>query len=218
MTVTVRPSSAKTETVAYLSITNKTLTVTFAEKREDFKAAIKGLDYHWEGVYRQWQRTPHKRAGTLADRLAETGRVLLAAGFVVAFPDETIAKAAVEGAYAPEVTRWILTHKGEFRVYWGRGEDWYNKAMRMTGAHYDHDIIAVLVRPEHYEEVLDFAQIHGFGVSEKAQALADEAAQKKAAAWVVDIDTLATPGDSATRPTLQPQEEGIDDSLLDEPL
>ncbi len=218
MAVIVRPKVAKTETVAYLSICGSTLAVTFAEKRADFRAAIKGLGYRWEWAYRQWRRTLHKRAGALADRLAETGRVLLAAGFIVAFPDEDTARIAVEGTYAPEVTRWILVYKGAFRVWWRWGEDWYKQAMRMTGARYHHDEHAVLVPPEHYEEVLDFAQIHGFGLTEEAQRLADEAAQKKAAAWVVDIDSLPAPNYNAERPTLEPQEEGIDDSLLDEPL
>jgi hypothetical protein len=218
MNILVRPANPKTETVAHVRIYAGALAVIFAEKRKDFKATVKGLGYHWDWTYNHWIRKPHQHAGTLEDRLAETGRVLLAAGFVVDFPDETIAKAAVEGGYTPEVTRWILTHDGAFRIRWYRGEDWYDKAKRLTGARYNKEIHAVLVPPEHYEEVLDFAWIHGFGISEEAQQLADEAAQKKASAWVVDLNALATPDDNTTRPILQPQEEGIDDSLLDEPL
>jgi hypothetical protein len=218
MNILVRPANPKTETIAHVRIYDGVLAVLFAEKRKDFKATVKGLGYHWNWTYNHWIREPHKHAGTLADRLAETGRVLLATGFVVNFPDEAIAKVAVEGTYTPEVTRWILVHNGEFRIRWYRGEDWYDKAKRLTGARYNKEIHAVLVPPEHFQEVLDFAQIHGFGVSEEAQALADEAAQKKASAWVVDVDALAMPDLNTDRPTLQPQEEDIDVSLLDAPL
>lgn len=220
MTTLVRPANPKTETIAHVHIYDGVLAVVFAEKRDDFRQAIKGLGYRWEWRYHQWQRTPHKLAGELADRLAETGRVLLAAGFVVEFPDETIAQAAVEGSYTPEVTRWILAYQGEFRIWWlySRDQDWYPLAHRLAGAHWNKDAHMLLVPAEHYAEVMDFAQIHGFGISEEAQQLADEAARVKADAWTVDITDVPAWDPNANRPTLEAQEEGVDDSLRDEPL
>lgn len=85
-TVVIRPATVKTETVARVVIKDNTLNVIFPEKRDDFKAVIKDkCGFRWNGEC--WQRHIAALNGSIADRTAEVGHQLLAAGFCVILPN-----------------------------------------------------------------------------------------------------------------------------------
>ncbi len=174
---TVRPETPVTEAVAEISLHGSEIAVQFPEKREDFRELVRfQLGYSW--MNERWQRAIASHNGTVEDRAVELGHRLLAAGFPVRIFDEAIRAKAVSGDYEPECTRWILKriageYAGWFALTWGRQEDFYVAAKRLKQSRYAKP--DVVVPPEQWEEVLDFARMYDFRVGESAQALATQA-------------------------------------------
>jgi hypothetical protein len=178
---TVRPEQPKTATVAEIHASGNVVSVIFPEKRDDFREIVKGLGYAWDNS--RWQRTIGRFAGLATDRVAELGHALLTAGFCICLLDDAIRAAAIAGDYAPECTRWVQKcqageHKGWFVILWARSEDFYAAARKITGSRYDAP--HVVVPPEQYEQVLDFAARYGFQLSDAAQGVVDVARAAKA--------------------------------------
>ncbi|MGH0051940.1 MAG: hypothetical protein ACQ5SW_00935 [Sphaerochaetaceae bacterium] len=110
----------------------------------------------------------------LCDRSAEVAHALLDAGFIVQSEYSGITQLAVDGSFTPESLRMIKArtngvYKGWLAVDWPRAEDYYDEAMALTGAKWDKPSRAVLVPPEMYEEVEDFAETFDFSYSDAAR-------------------------------------------------
>lgn len=183
---TVRPEQTITDTVAEIVIAGKVVRIHFAEKRDDFRAVVKRLGYSWENGC--WQRTIGKFAGTPADRAAEAGHTLLIAGFGICILDDALRAAAVAGTYTPECTRWVQKvvggeHVGWFALVWARGDNVYDAARRITGSRYSAP--QVVVPPEQFAQVLDFAARYQFQFSDGAQEIVTLARTAHDAALVV---------------------------------
>ena len=187
---TIRPQDTKTETVAEIRILKETVQVEFPEKREDFRKIIKSNGYRWSGSC--WERKIDCWSGPIEDRAAEIGHKLLAAGFCVRIFDEDLKNMAINGSYRDEQTRWITKrisgeYTGWFAIRWHRyRENFYREAKRIAGSRWSSP--NVVVPPEHFEEVLDFAEMYGFELSDGAKELVTQARAKKEAALVVNVD------------------------------
>lgn len=169
---TVRPENPKTETVAEIRILDDILEIRFPEKREDFRRLVREeLKMIWsEG----WKRRIGFKQGTIEDRAAEAGNKLLYAGYPIRIFDTKIREKAISADYKPECTRWITarvegTYNGWLSISWSRDEDLYRKAKNITGSKYDKP--NVVVSPEHFAEVLDFAEMYKFEISDKAMVI-----------------------------------------------
>lgn len=166
---TVRPENPKTETVAEIRILGDILEIRFPEKREDFRMLVKKeLKMVWSDG---WKRRIGIKQGAIEDRAAEAGNKLLYAGYPIRIFDAEIRKKAITADYKPECTRWIMSrtegaYKGWLGISWDRDEDLYRQAKAITGAKYDKP--GVVVSPEHFAEVLDFAEMYKFEISDKA--------------------------------------------------
>ncbi len=186
----VRPTEPKTETVAEINIDDNRIMVIFPEYRDDFRKLIRfGLGYRWNRQY--WIRKIGPLNGLLADRAAETGHRLLAGGFPIRIHDSLIRARAIAGDYQPEPKRWVSrlvtgTYKDWFCITWPYEEDYYATAKRIAGSRYVPKQ-GIAVPAEHFDEVLDFAEIHEFHVSPGAQKLAEEARAIREAALVVRV-------------------------------
>lgn len=215
---TVRPESPKTETVAEIAIDGEAITVAFPEKRDDFWQIIKpGLRFEWAG--RHWRRPIPVTAGPIQDRAAEVGHRLLAAGFIVRIYDPAIRASAVAGDFEPERTRWVQRHaSGAFFIRWGKDEDFYQAARKLPRSHYDKP--GVTVPAEFFEEVLDFAECHGFTLTAKAREVADQARANKEAAMVAKVAPkprrAKVTADTAPPKLDVPESSEIADDLRDE--
>ncbi len=216
---TVRPGNTVSETVAEIRVLPGKIEIRFSERRDDFRKLIKkDLRYSWAETH--WLRKIGLMTGTVQDRAAEAANKILAAGFPVRVFDATIRTKAVEGDYIPECYLWILRRSkgvfdGWFSIQWRTG-DFYKAAKRLPGARYDSP--AVVVPREHFEEVLDFAKIHGFQLTPGAIDLVEEArAAKGAALKVGDIHTPKSPEKpTGERANLEiPQTVEIPDELKD---
>ena len=186
---TVRPEKSLTETVAEIRVKENTIEIFFPEKREDFREIVKnGLRMKCDG---KWKRNLVSRNGIPEDRAAEAGHRLLAAGFIIRIFDEGIREKTVAGDYEPECTSWILAKvKGDYEgwlvINWSREDDFYKAARRLPGSRYSRP--SVVVPPEHYEEVLDFAEMYGFKVSGAAQRLIDNARMIKQNTLIANVE------------------------------
>ena len=112
--VIIRPPQPRTATIARIYTSGATVVVEFPEKREDFRDLIKSLDYEWGGA--AWQRPLNvAQHGAPADRAAELGHRLLAAGFCVAVAGREIQAKAIAGDYEPEARRRVVVRaRGDY--------------------------------------------------------------------------------------------------------
>lgn len=217
--VLLRPENPHSESIARVSFDGGTLRVYYPERRDTFRKVVRRLRFGWHAPY--WSRQIDKEAA-LPQRAAELVRDLLAAGFCVKAPAD-IAHVAIGGKFEEEPRRTIgatsQRYPGWFSLWWAREEDCYRVAMKLPGAKWEGSF--VVVPPENYEAVADFAAIHGFKMNKAALAIVAAAKEEREAAIVVRVEgrgeTAVSP--SANIPKLAvPETVAIDDELADEPL
>jgi hypothetical protein len=190
---TVRPEKPITETVAEIRALEKSVEVHFPEKREDFRQIVRfKLGYGWNGTC--WRRNLKPTNGTAHDRAAELGHRLLTAGYPIRLFDDTIRVHAVTGTFEAESKRWIRRRiEGQYKdwlaISWPKSEDFYQAAKRIRGSRYDKPHI--VVPPEQFEEVLDFAQMFSFSISEGADEVIEAARRVRASALTASVAPCA---------------------------
>lgn len=188
---TIRPESPITETVAEIRPTETAVEISFPEKRRDFREIVKEKLYmRWDYDRGCWTREISYRTGTAADRAAEVGHRLLAAGIPIRIYDPDVRQRAIDGEYEPECRRWVsaLTtgdHKGWFGISWDYSDDFYAAAKKIPGSRWDNPF--VLVPPEQFEAILDFAEQYGFKLSPGAEMVLAEAEHVRDAALIADV-------------------------------
>ena len=212
----IRPVSPLTETVARIQLDEGTIQIEFPERRDDFGEVVKQYGCIWQRPY--WERDiDNQLAGDPLDRLVEIAHKLLNAGFNVAVPSSELQTRIADGDFAPEVRRWVLVvtkgeHKNWFALKWHRRDDFYDKAMALPGARYLKPYVGV--PPEQFEMVMDFAEVHGFAMSDSAEELAEKVQELMLTAVVF------SPSEYEEIEADEELEEvhEIDDELADEPL
>lgn len=148
--------------------------------REDrFRSVIRALGYRWNHASFQWFKQITQFTGTSDDRLIELTATLLSSGYGVEFPRPDLVDRVAAADYAPEYHCWIKKRldTGWFMITWPCTKDYYARAMRLSGSRYDGGGV-VIVPPESYNEILDFADLYDFRLSSGARAIADEARQR----------------------------------------
>lgn len=146
-------------------------------KDDDFIRIIKELNYKWEGV---WCKKITEYTGTVENRAAELGNILLTNGFAVQFPDSESKEKAISANFEPENDRWIKynTELEKLAIVWkSRSNILYENAKKLPGAKWSNDSMKVNV--EFYKEVEDFAEIMGFSISKKAREKIEEYKKKE---------------------------------------
>lgn len=214
---TIRPPNEKSSTVADIRVIGDKIEIHYPEKREDFRQVVRfELCYAWSGT--AWGRAITARSGPVADRVAEAGNCLLAAGFPIRIQDADLRRRAVEAHFEPERTRWIsVLASGEYvgRLYitWPREDDLYDEARSLPGARYLKPGIAVPVSAS--DAVEDFAEAHGFSFTERAMEAME------AGRMAHDAALVATPAKAPERvydemEEMQVATGEIDPELLDD--
>ena len=178
--ITLRPPNPRTETVAEIRIDGNKILLHLPEYMDEFRNLARGLGYQWK---RPWERIINQFNGPLEDRLIEAAYKTLRAGFIVRIPDASLQERIINGEYAEEHRRWIMKrtagrYDGWFAIQWGRDESFYERARRLRGARWSKP--SVVVPSDQFEEVLDFAEVHGFRLSPGAEGLIEEARQRRA--------------------------------------
>lgn len=219
------PDMKCTTVVAEIAVDlqSQRLSAKFPEVHERFREIVKAADLSYVRGSSWWVRKITERSAPLEHRAAELGRALLVNGFPVQFPNVAIRDLALTGDIQPECRRWILRrvsgeYKDWFVLEWGWGEpDFYQRARQfITGNRYDADAHRVVAPIDAYEEVADFAAMHGFRFSPSAQALLDEARARYAEGVLVTLrPETPRPPDDLRRPMLAAVAANIPERHLD---
>jgi hypothetical protein len=205
----IRPQKPKSKTICRISVGETSIKLLFSERLDSFRDVVKSFGFRWESPL--WLKTVKK--GGICDRAAEISRALLDAGFSVQTEYAGITAAALEGSYVPESLRLVSARasgvfKGWLAIRWPRGEDHYDKAKAITAAKYSEG--EVLVPPEHFEEVLDFANIYDFSITPEAEAEIQTMRQ------ALDIGYIPSKKQRKQRAEKPVEAEGIPEDLRDE--
>lgn len=216
---TVRPETPVTETVAEIKALDTKIVVSFPEKQESFRLIMRNHGFAWSGS--AWVRTLTVTNGSTQDRAAEIGHILLGSGFIVRIYDDSTRALAISGDYQEEQTSWIKAYtsgseQGRLCIHWSRNDDYYKAAKRLPTARYVKPDISVAA--EQFEQVLDFAKINGFAVSDAAMKIIDAAREVKDHALVAHVELSDKPKNAANDKPMKlnvPENVAIDDDLLD---
>lgn len=164
---TVRPKEIKHDGVVNIIGKQGNIQLEYG-KDQDFIDLVKSYKYKWDGQV--WQRKITERTGSFDDRSAEIGHALLNNGFCICIHSETIKKNAIEGKFAPEQTRWILSRIDTplLDISWyGRNDSLYEKARKIKGSKWDNPYVSVDV--SHWRSLEEFAEGNGFKFTKAAQ-------------------------------------------------
>lgn len=203
--MTMRPPAPVTPLVTEIRIKEDLVTAKLPEKNEEFRQLARGLKFSWENGC--WQRKTNRLTGSSLDRAAELGVKLLAAGFPIRVFQDDLQQRIISGTYDVECTSWVQrsstgAYGGWFVISWDKEDDFYKAAKKIAGSKYDKPFVAV--PPESYEEVMDFARMYEFKLSEGAQEIAASARAAKEAAMVVKV--AAKPKRARKTALLKPSE------------
>lgn len=179
---TVYPENSKHQEVSEINISENLVSATF-KKDDKFIEIVKKLGYKWNSDKYQWEKKISYTTGTAEERAAELGNKLLNAGIPVRILDPEVRKNAIEGRYEPEHHRWIYArvkgkYEGWLAISWdGYNNELYQKARSLPGARWDNP--NVVVKPEFFVEVEEFARLYDFKFTPTAREYIET--EKKAA-------------------------------------
>ena len=184
----ISPPQSASKTIAQVFLENDTIKVRFPERLDEFNTLVKKHGFHWQRPL--WIRDVSGLALPARERCIELCYNLIDAGFIVDVPDDLV-QDVVDCSFEPEQKRWIkrittdTLHKDWFAIVYPYGDDFYKESRRITGSEYSKP--RVVVPKEHYDEVLDFADIHGFKLSKAALKLVELAKSEQDNILVVNL-------------------------------
>lgn len=216
---TVLPEKPTTRLVAEIRTLAYAVEVVYPERWETFRELMHKLKFTWAGLC--WRRDMTTQTGEARDRAAEVGHRLLNAGIPIRIYSDEVREMAVSGAYKPEPTRWVYRvdggpYAGWFRLTWPKGEDWYETAKRLHKSRYHKP--DVVVPPESMDDLLDFAEMHGFSLSSSARKLVTETqiTRERSLTTRVALKDRTTKFPDMPRKLSVPEEVTVADELRDD--
>lgn len=152
-------------------------------KDEKIIEIVKSLRMKWDPDKERWHRKISPLCGNVNDRLAEMGNKLLLSGFAIDLSITGAKSKAINGTYLPECDRWVLAHKNSLILRWfyqGKegGNKLYQEAKQLKSSRWLSGK-GMVVNIEYCEEVIDFAEINGFAISDEARKLIEDYAQQE---------------------------------------
>lgn len=212
----LRPAKPIIEMTTQIGVRGTLVWAALDVKHDQFRAAVKSRQMRWNWETRRWGRVYDVSYARPADFAAELAHVLLTAGFPVDVGD-AIAQMVMDASYVPEKRRCIMhvcggKYDGWFAIGWPRDDDHYRRAYAIFGSRYDPP--HVVVPPEQYEALLDFAERYDFYVGEQAREIIERAEARRRAILTIGVPPLPSNKPKAA------EEHGIDPELADddEPL
>lgn len=218
---TIYPERPISNLVAEISVKDDIIEVHYHERNDYFRQIMHQCNLKWDG---KWVRKVGKLNGSIQDRAAEIGNKLLAAGFPVRIYDTEIRRRAISGEYEEEPKRWIMqrtsgNYTGWFVITWPKdGPNYYDAARKLPGSKYDRP--NVVVPPESFAEVLDFASMYKFSFSGGAMEVVHEARKRRELSLTTGVNIPKSerppkPGDKPAKLEI-PKEVTIADEFRDE--
>ncbi len=215
--VLLRPPAQSTPIVATVGADSRVIWLR-SEFDQRIVDACRARRMGWNDKARRWERAITPRNGPAIDRLVELASRLLAAGVAVHVPSDEVRRRIEAGEYEPETRRTVhVTKRGDgFLVAWPDGERWMEALAVIPGARVDPGY--AILPGECDEEALDFAEQHGFRLTDAAKKLAARAAEERRNAYLVQpVVRRAETGKAAGRRRLAtPESVEIDRDLADD--
>lgn len=195
----LKPASPVSSLLADISWNNGTLRVTYPERREDVRLALRDLGYVWNKP--AWVRRLSLLSGSQSDRMAETAHRLLGLGIMVKLRDADAREKALSGTFSAEQRRWctVLEDRNQqqwIALFWPKSDDYWPEARRLPGMKTIHGHLSlpggqqisggISLPPEAVEEAVEFAEAHEFGVTEGVRELLDQHRRMLASGAVID--------------------------------
>lgn len=212
---TVVPENQVKTGIVEINIKDSEIMVKYV-RDEDLRTIVKGLGFGWDGRIKSWTRTIPGTAGTPQDRAGEIGNKILNAGFAVRILDHEARQKAVNGSFEPEHTRWIYSlikgdYKGWLAIKWkGRDEELYKRARSLPGSRWHKPF--VVVKPEFYTEVEEFAELYGFKLTAGAKkAIQEQKDIIENAAKINPVEVEEVEQEDGLQEILNSSDEVIDD-------
>lgn len=205
---TVMAEGSETNLVARIDVMRDRVRMLYPERNETVRTVARACGFDW-GEH-GW----NMKTGSPRDRAAELGHNLLAAGINILIFDPEIRANAIAGNYKAEQTRKILRiasgdFLGWFVIKWDRKkEDWFDHAKRLPGSRWVKGE-GMVVPGQSFNEILDFADLHGFELSEGAQELVEERSKIAESALRVQVET-AKKDDAAAIPPKKKVPENVE--------
>jgi hypothetical protein len=174
MPTIVRPKKVVSPVICRIVVADQVVSLIYPEKWDDFRSLVKKHRYQWTSC---WQRKFSDKADVV-DRAAEIGNEILLLGLPVQIDCELVRDRLLSSSFIPESFKRVLgytadPYKGWFTFEYPKGEDWYGEIMKLTAAKYTDGLI--IVPPEQFAEVEDFAEINNFELTERAVEIAAKA-------------------------------------------
>jgi hypothetical protein len=166
----IRPKKVVGSAICRVVTIDRLVSLVYPEKREDFRMLVKGFRYQWTT---RWQRKFSDKAD-IVDRVAEISNEILLLGIPVQIDCEMVRDRLLSSSFVPESFKRVMgytadPYKDWFTFEYPKGEDWYSEIMKLTAAKYTDGLI--VVPPEQFAEVEDFAEINDFELTEKALSI-----------------------------------------------
>ena len=182
------PSHPITTQIAEITVCGEAIWV-HSDWNQTLIDTVKPLGYRCDEHNGIWYRQINKLRAPLTDRLVELGVHLLAAGLIIQVPTMALANRITVADYQPERKRWVAVsnldrYAGWFFVFWPHEERHGEAVKRLTGARLFRS--SAVIPAASFDEVLDFADRHGFAVSDKALDLAAQAEADRSALLISD--------------------------------
>ena len=188
-----------------------TIGIRTRQKNEKVSQMLRRLGFGWDDG--AWKLGYGTRDSEVENRIVEAAVNLVGFGFIVTVPRLELVDRVVNAEYKPLETKNVKALKdgSGFTVSWFFSDgDFYEELREIPGAQWDHEKKRMVVPREMYRDVLDFADEHGFRMSDGAKALADEAGRIRREALVANVK----PRKPKNKP--KPKVGEIDESLRDD--
>jgi hypothetical protein len=175
---TLRPEQPLSPLVARIDAPQGRIEVRYPERSDTLREVVKRLGYSWQSDC--WARSvPKWEQDHQSDRIVEVAHKLLLTGFPVRVWDPELRRRVLAAEYRPDTGRKILRQKDArgrhcFGLYFEYDPQLNAAADRLPACRWNAEKRCRLVPAEAHEEVLDFAQRHGFLVAPGARALAHD--------------------------------------------
>lgn len=166
----IRPKKIVSSTVCRVSVVDRTISLIYPEKLEEFRVLVKKHKYQWASC---WRRKFREKVDVV-DRAAEISNEILLLGLPVQIDSEIIRDRLLSNSFKPESFKQVMgyipdPYKDWFTFEYPNHEGWYNEVMKITAAKYTDGLI--VVPPEQFAEVEDFAEINDFELTEKVLSI-----------------------------------------------
>lgn len=208
--------------IAEIQENNGRILVRLSVFDEEVISILKKHSFHWEDKRGIWERIVKWDSGRdlRQDRAVEVGVCCLQSGHAVFIAEKALRERVAIGDYQPEVFRRIEVGKSErwglrFRLVWSGEKDSSTLARLVTkirGTKVYPD--AAYAPSSRFEEVEDFAETHGFTLTDEAKGLISQERRAKSLRLVGVDPGLESPSKELRR--IKTTMGEIDASLLDD--